>query len=294
MQTHRGATQTLEVPKRLVEELRALGRQEGASLFMVLLAAFKLLLYRYTGQEDIIVGTPIAGRDQVELEGLIGFFINTIVMRTDVSGKPTFRELLGRVRETAFGAYAHQAMPFEKLVEELSPDRDLSRTPIFQVFFNHIRVDERRFALPGLEAEVVGGIERESKLDMTLYVWEQTDAIRLTALYNADLFEAERIAVMLGQLHHLFEQITAAPGGKVLSYSLVGPLQRERLPDPSAPLVSTWTDCVHQRFSEMALREPQGTAVTDGGVVGHTAFWIVAAANWPITFAPTGLTWGIR
>ena len=114
VQTHRGAIESLALSKELTDALQAMSRREGVTLFMTLLAAFKTLLYRLTGQEDTIVGTPIAGRNRTELEGLIGFFVNTIVMRTDLSGQPTFRELLGRVRETALGAYAHQDMPFEK------------------------------------------------------------------------------------------------------------------------------------------------------------------------------------
>ena len=133
----------------LVQGLRKLSRDKEASLFMVLLAAFKVLLHRHSGQDDIIVGTPIAGRNRAELEGLIGFFINTIVMRTDLSGNPGFDELIARVRDTALGAYAHQELPFEKLVEELAPVRDMSRTPIFQVFFNHIREDENALLCQG-------------------------------------------------------------------------------------------------------------------------------------------------
>ena len=183
VQTHRGAIESLALSKELTEALQAISRREGVTLFMTLLAAFKTLLYRLTGQEDTIVGTPIAGRNRTELEGLIGFFMNTIVMRTDLSGQPSFRELLGRVRETALGAYAHQDMPFEKLVEELSPERDLSRTPLFQVFFNHIvAMGDKAAALPGLEAEAVGGLDRESKFDMTLYVWEGEGGIGLCVL----------------------------------------------------------------------------------------------------------------
>ena len=139
VQTHHGAEKCLLLPRDLVDPLRDLGRREGVSFFMVMLAAFKMLLFRYTGQEDIVVGTPVAGRNRIETEGLIGFFVNTIVMRTDLSGNPTFVGLLERVRETTLEAYAHQEMPFEKIVEELAPQRDLSRTPLFQVFFNHVQ-----------------------------------------------------------------------------------------------------------------------------------------------------------
>jgi amino acid adenylation domain-containing protein len=263
VQTHTGAVFSLEIQTPLLEDLRRLSRRQGVSLFMVLLAAFKLLLSRYTGQEDIIVGTPIAGRDRVELEGLIGFFINTIVMRTDLSGPPTFRELLGRVRETALGAYAHQAMPFEKLVEELAPERDLSRTPIFQIFFNHIRVDDRRFAIAGLEGEFADAIEPDSKFDMTLYIWEHEQTMWLEALYNADLFDADRIGIMLEQLENLLRQIVQSPDQKIGSYCLVPPSQRQRLPNPTAPLASRQTDCVHHRLSGQAVRYCGKPAIID-------------------------------
>ena len=136
VQTDRGAEQTLILPQKLSQALKDLSRREGATLAMTMLAGFKTLLYRYTGQEDIIVGSPVAGRNRAELERLIGFFISTVVMRSDLSGNPTFREVLGRVRQMALEAYAHQDVPFEKLVEALQPERDLSRTPIFQVWFN--------------------------------------------------------------------------------------------------------------------------------------------------------------
>ena len=263
VQTHRGANCSLGVSKALVERLRRLSRGKGVSFFMVLLAAFKVLLHRHSGQEDIIVGTPIAGRNRTELEGLIGFFINTIVMRTDLSGNPGFDELIERVRDTAFGAYAHQEMPFEKLVEELAPERDLSRTPIFQVFFNHIREDEMRLALPGLEVEVLGGIEYESKFDLTLYVWEQTDAIRLTALYNADLFDEQRIETMLSQYESLLAQVADNSDEKITRYSLHTSIEKKLLPTPVEPLAQRWSGAVHARFSEQARKAPQQTAVVD-------------------------------
>ena len=153
LQTYRGGRRSRTLSRELSEELKRLSRSEGVTLFMTLLAAFQTLLYRYTGQEEMLVGTPIAGRSREETEGLIGFFVNTLVLRTDLSGHPTFRELLARVRRMAVEAYAHQDLPFEKLVEELQPERDLSRHPLFQVMFvlqNRARETESR--RPGLEA----------------------------------------------------------------------------------------------------------------------------------------------
>ncbi|MGH7931425.1 MAG: condensation domain-containing protein, partial [Candidatus Binatia bacterium] len=134
-QSFRGARLSLELSKELTEGLKALSRKERVSLFMTLLAAFQTLLHRYTGRDDIAVGSPIAGRNRAEIEGLIGFFINTLVLRADLSGNPTFRELLARVREAALGAYDHQDVPFEKLVQELHPERNLNQSPLFQVMF---------------------------------------------------------------------------------------------------------------------------------------------------------------
>ena len=264
VQTHRGAIESLALPKELSDALQAMSRREGVTLFMTLLAAFKTLLYRLTGQEDTIVGTPIAGRNRTELEGLIGFFMNTIVLRTDLSGQPTFRELLGRVRETAVGAYAHQDMPFERLVQELSPERDLSRTPLFQVFFNHmVNRGDKAAELPGLQIEAVGGLDEESKFDMTLYVLEGKGGIALDLVYNTDLFDRFRMAQMLKQYEVLLKQIVENPDEKILHYSLVTAAVKDWLPDPIELLPSQWEDAMHKRFSEQVHVGPDEVAVVD-------------------------------
>ncbi|MEG4325976.1 condensation domain-containing protein, partial [Microcoleus sp. herbarium5] len=150
VQSYKGDRQLFELPEQLTEAIRQLSHREKTTVFMTLLAAFKTLLYRYTGQEDILVGSPIANRNSSETESLIGFFVNTLVLRTDLNGNPTFRELLSRVREVALGAYAHQDVPFEKLVEELQPNRDLSHSPLFQVMFAFQNASEFALELPGL------------------------------------------------------------------------------------------------------------------------------------------------
>ena len=214
VQTYRGARQSLYCcPSPSVTALKALSQREGVTLFMTLLAAFQTLLHRYTGQDDIIVGSPIAGRTRAEIEGLIGFFVNTLVLRTDLSGNPTFRELLGRVREVALGAYAHQDLPFEKLVEELQPERSLSHTPLFQVFFNMLNLQDNRIELPGLAVEVLSSPEVESKFDLTLYVREQHESIQFDLVYNADLFGRARMVEMLAQLNHLLVANRRKPRG---------------------------------------------------------------------------------
>lgn len=270
IQTHRGAEESLTLSRAHTAGLREFALRDGDSLFMVLLAAFKVLLFRYTAQEDIVLGTPIAGRSRLELEGLIGLFINTVVMRTDLSGNPTFKELLGRVRETALGAYAYQDMPFEKLVERLAPERDMGRTPLFQVFFNHIRAHEDGTGLSASHFEDpwgtgdTAGVENESKFDMTFYVWERPDSVRFTVLYNADLFDACRIATMLEQYKDLLEQIVEKPEERIGRYSLLTFSQRTVLPDPTQPLAERWPGAVHERFAERARNAPHRVALVCG------------------------------
>src|SRR5437763_465999 len=172
LQTYNGASISFPLSPALSRSLKALCKAEGVTLFMTLLAAFKVLLYRYTGQEDLVVGSPIANRHRQELEGLIGFFVNTLAMRTDLSGDPTFRELLRRVRETALGAYAHQDLPFEYLVEQLQPERNLSHSPLVQVVFVLQNTPERKAELPGLSLTPLKYGVETAKFDLTLYFEE--------------------------------------------------------------------------------------------------------------------------
>ena len=165
-QSYRGATETAVFPSSLLKAVKALSQQEGASLFMTLLAAFQTLLSRYSGQEDITVGSPIAGRNRMELEGLIGFFVNTLVLRGDLSGNPTFRELLRRMKEVTLGAYAHQDLPFEKLVEELQPERNLSYHPLFQVMFTLEDMSAMPAQLGGLGLNLEWISSATSKFDL--------------------------------------------------------------------------------------------------------------------------------
>jgi amino acid adenylation domain-containing protein len=264
VQTFQGARQSIVLPKSLTEALKGLSRQEGATLFMTLLAAFKILLSRYTGQQDIVVGSPIAGRNRAEIEGLIGFFINTLVLRTDLSGDPSFRELLRRVREVALGAYDHQELPFEKLVEELQPERDLSRTPLFQVFFNMLNLEsleDHRPELNGLTAEPLLFFEPDSKFDLTIYARESNEGIHLTLVYNADLFCEDRIVETLEQLKYLLSQIGDNPDKRISVLSLITRSAEAVLPNPVQELRTEWLGAVHSRFSQQAKKVPQEIAL---------------------------------
>ena len=211
VQTPRGARHCFVLSQTLTAALHALSRQEGATLFMTLLAAFQTLLHRYTGQDDIAVGAPIAGRTQVETEGLIGCFVNTLVLRTDLAGDPTFRELLGRVREVVLGAYAHQDLPFEKLVEELQPERNLSHAPLFQVLFVLQNAPTSALELPGLIVSPLPVDKGTAKFDLTLTLVEGTDGLRATVEYNIDLFDAATITRLLGHFQTMLEGIVADP-----------------------------------------------------------------------------------
>jgi len=208
----RGATQSFTLPEALCSSLKELSRQEGVTLFMTLLAGFKTLLHRYTGQEDILVGSPIAGRSRAEIEGLIGFFVNTLVLRTDLSGDPSFRELLGRVREVTLGAYDHQELPIQTLVEALQPKRGLNRPALVQAAFAlHPAL------MDGLKGEGLTLIPMEidkgtAQLDLTLFMWEGAEELTGSVEYNTDLFDASTITRMQQHFQTLLEGIVADPG----------------------------------------------------------------------------------
>src|SRR6185369_230668 len=230
---------------------------------MTMLAAWQVLLHRYTNQHDVVVGTPIAGRTRGEVEGLIGFFANTLVLRTAISGELTFRELLKRVREVCLGAYSNQDLPFEKLVEELQPERTLSHNPLFQVFFNMFSVATQQLELPNVAAELLLPAELGAKFDLSLYVIEQDDSNRMELTYNADLFARERIVQMLEQLKFLLQQIVDEPGAELANYSLVTSRARAFLPDPTLQLAATSSHAVHELFTQQAQRAPNQIAVID-------------------------------
>ena len=209
--TSRDAKQTIALSRELVQKLKELGRQTGVTLFMSLLAAFDVLLYRYSGQADLLVGTHIANRNHRQTEALIGFFINTLVLRIDLSGDPTFIEVLHRVREVCLEAYAHQELPFVKLVEELQPDRSQSHLPFFQVMFVLHNVEIDALELPGLSLSTYQEENRTAKFDLLLSMRETNDGMSGFLKYNTDIFEDNTIAKMVKHFQTLIENLLADP-----------------------------------------------------------------------------------
>ncbi|MEA5505979.1 amino acid adenylation domain-containing protein [Halotia wernerae UHCC 0503] len=208
-QSFQGARATIIIPQAIADALKSLSQQEGVTLFMVLLAAFKTLLYRYTGQTDLLVGTPVANRTHSEIENLLGCFVNTLVLRTDVSGEPSFRELVKRVRDTALAAYTHQDFPFEQLVQELQPERTLSHTPLFQVMFVFQDAPMLALQLPNLTLAPLMIDNGTAKFDLTLYVEDTKQGLIGFLEYNNELFHADTINRMVGHFQTLLESIVA-------------------------------------------------------------------------------------
>ncbi len=227
---HRGGMRALRIGAAAAGELRAFGRREDATPFMTLLAAFSVLLARWSGQADVVVGIPIAGRTRRETEGLIGFFLNTLALRTDLSGDPTFREVLGRVRETTLGAYAHQDLPFERILEEIQPPRSLGHSPVFQVMLNLQNLSaEAPAGLEGLRTERFGSPAPAAKYDLTLYALESDGGIDLSLVYDADLFEDARAAEALAQLGTLLAAAVDDPEQRVSALPLLTEEERRAL-----------------------------------------------------------------
>jgi aspartate racemase len=262
-QTFCGANQTIMISSPLQKLLKELSRKEDVTLFMTLLAAFKVLLYRYTGQMDIVVGSPIAGRSHIETEDLIGFFVNTLVLRTDLSGNPSFRQLLQRIRKTTIGAYEHGNLPLEKVVEVLKPERELSRNPFFQVLFNFENVPEKNINLSKLnisEFEFNSGI---AAFDLSVEIFEKKEELYCLVDYNTDIFESLTITRMTGHYKTLLESLVADPDQRVSDVQILTYAERQQL-------LIDWNDtsskyprdrCVHQLFEEQVEQSPDAVAV---------------------------------
>ncbi len=266
-QTFRGDSYSTEFPGELCASLKGLSRREGVTLFVALLAGFQTLLSRYTGQEDIVVGSPVAGRIHKELEGLIGFFVNSLVLRTDLSGDPTFRELLARVRDVWHGAYAHQGLPFEKLVEELRPQRDLSREAMFQValILQNAPMPEAKLS----EHLTVSPVEAPSgatRYDLEVHAFERAGRLFVTFIYNTDIFEAATIERMAHHFEQLLQGLVAHPERPLSQIPLLSEEERQQVVcdanDTATPYPSE--RCIHELFEEQAQQTPQAIAVVFG------------------------------
>ncbi|MFN6517002.1 MAG: non-ribosomal peptide synthetase, partial [Nostoc sp. CreGUA01] len=262
-QTFRGATYSFELSQELSASLNKLSQQQGSTLFMTLLAAFQTLLWRYTGLEDIVVGSPIANRNRTEIEGLIGFFVNTLVLRTNLAGNPSFEELLKRVREVALGAYAHQDLPFELLVERMQPQRSLSHTPLFQVMFVLQNAPMSTLELPGLTLSPVEIDIDSAKFDLTLQMEETESGLIGSLEYNTDLFEKNTICRMADHLQTLLEAIVASPQQRLSELSFLTEFERHQL---LREWNNTKTDypqqqCIHELFEAQVERTPDAVAV---------------------------------
>jgi amino acid adenylation domain-containing protein len=263
LQVYSGGHQLLACPRALSEALKALSRQEDATLFMTLLAAFATLLYRYTGQDDVLVGLPIANRTRNELEGLIGLFANTLVLRADMRGNPNFRQLLQRVREAALGAYSHQDLPFEALVEKLQPARDLSRNPLFQVMFALHNVPTEAPAATGLAANQLDVNSGATQFELSFQVTETEEGLNEVWEYNTGLFDASTIERMTTHFHTLLEGIVVNPEQRLSDLPLLTEPERQQL-------LVQWNStqeaydreaCLHHLFEAQVHKTPDAIAI---------------------------------
>jgi len=262
VQTFQGKTRSWQFSRSLTQELKHLSQQQGVTLFMTLLAAFKTLLYRYTGQTEMLIGSPIANRNQAQIEGLIGFFVNTLVLRTDLSGDPSFRELLQRVRETTLGAYAHQDLPFEKLVEALQPERNLSHSPLFQVMFALQNAPLEALALPGLHLELSEIESNTARFDLTLSLVDTEQGLLGRLEYNSDLFDPATIDRMLGHFQTLLVGIVADPNQSLATLPLLSTAERQQFLAWNGTQADYPQDqCLHQLFEAQVEQTPDAIAV---------------------------------
>lgn len=259
----RGAKRSFELSTRLTNSLNELSRREGVTLFMTLLAAFKILLWRYTGHDDVVVGVPIAGRNRPEIEELIGFFVNSLVLRTDLSGDPEFLQLLRRVRETTLEGYANQDVPFEKLVEALQPERSFSHTPLFQVMLTLQHEAPATLELEGLKVEKIGLANETSKFDLTLFLVGDDERLKFTFEYNTDLFDGARIDRMARHFETLLASIVDQPDTRISELELLPDTERQTLlVEWNQTTTQFPEDCIHRMFEEQMNLRPERTAVT--------------------------------
>ncbi|WP_132945411.1 non-ribosomal peptide synthetase [Tumebacillus sp. BK434] len=266
VKTYNGASRALTLGQRLSEAVNRLAQQSGVTLYMTLLAAFQSLLYRYTGQDDILVGSPAAGRNRVEVSDLIGFFVNTLVMRTRLNeGELTFQELLLRVRDTSIDAFANQDVPFEMLLDELQPERNMSQTPLFQVMFA-LQNAPFDLTMPGLETKLLEGDSGTAKFDLTLQATETERGIELKLEYNTDLYEAATIDRMLGHYATLLQGAVAAPDQKLKALPLLTDAEeQQQLVEWNRTAADYPSDAtLHSLFEAWVEQQPETVAVVCG------------------------------
>lgn len=268
VQTFRGGSLKFQLPSSLSRSIKTVSEQENATLFMVLITALKILLHRYTGQNDIVVGTPIANRNKVEIENLIGFFVNTLVLKTDLSGNPSFTELLGRVREVSNGAYMHQDVPFEVLVDELQPERNMSQNPLFQVCFvlQNIPV-EKNSNIPELDFSFEKGEEIRngtSKFDLWIQVIEKDDILNMDVEYNSDIFNESTIIRMLESYKTLLQGIVSNVHQRISDLPIMTDEEQHKLLvewNATATNYSKKDMCLHEIIESQAASTPNAPAV---------------------------------
>jgi amino acid adenylation domain-containing protein len=263
VQTFHGARLSRTVSAEASQRLREWSRQQGTTPFLSFLATFNALLHRYTGQDDLLLGVPIANRNRLGIEDLIGVFLNMVVQRTEASGNPTLRELLGRVSESFLGSVPHQEVPFEKLVEALRPERDLSRAPIFQVQFSLQNTPTEALVLPGVTLEMLELPNQTTKFDFTVFLFDNPDGLKTVLEYNTDLFDASTIARLLGHWDTLLSNVPDAADLRLSDLPMVTAAEREQLltgwnrPDAEFPA----DVCLHRLFEAQVEKNPRAVAV---------------------------------
>src|SRR5437660_2245334 len=262
VQTFVGTSLAFQLPAALARGVRQVSQREQATLYMSLLAAFQVLLARYSGQRDIVVGSPIAGRTRVELEGMIGFLVNTLALRVQMEDNPSFREVVQRVREVTLQAYAHQDVPFEQVVQALQPDRDLSHSPLFQVMFMLQNQEPVELCLPALSSTPLSIPSRIAKFDLTMTLMEEGQAIQGEIVYNTDLFDEVTIERLIGHYLHLLDEVVRDTSQPVLAIPLLTAGEQQQLRDWNATEAQFPRDCCLQElFEEQVARTPQAVAV---------------------------------
>src|SRR6185369_14229503 len=262
IQTYRGARQSMGLPRDLVAGLERLSRDEGVTLFMVLLASFDTLLYRYTSQQQILIGTPVANRNRIELEGLVGLFLNTLVMRADLSGNPTFRELLRRVRQDTLAAYTHQFVPFELVIEALQPERSLSHSPLFQVMLTLQEEVQADLTMSDIVVSPLATEVSTAKFDLLLSCVHGKKSLGVMLEYNSDMFDDSTIAQMLGHWARLLEAVAANSRQRLSDLNMLTEAEYQQL-------IYDWNDtardfdgkCVHEMFEQQASEVPEAVAL---------------------------------